>query len=143
MLRYVGLLVVWVVRIRLCRPGSVIGPQQQYLRMQEPLMWQAGKEMRDKARGAFEDATSGSAQAGSLDEEETADEEESMLSPEKPVMFSAEERKIVGSAPPTPDRPKPSRPAVSPSHFPGHEQKTKNAKLRVPATGNASKVLKF
>jgi len=34
-------IVAW---LRICRPGSVIGPQQQFLRQMEPLMWKAGEE---------------------------------------------------------------------------------------------------
>lgn len=31
--------------LRLCRPGSVIGPQQQYLEQLEPIMWRAGQDV--------------------------------------------------------------------------------------------------
>lgn len=34
-------IVAW---LRLCRPGSVIGPQQQFLRSMEEQMWRAGEE---------------------------------------------------------------------------------------------------
>jgi protein-tyrosine phosphatase len=32
--------------MRICRPGSVIGPQQQFLQDLEPVMWQEGEMMR-------------------------------------------------------------------------------------------------
>jgi len=34
--------------LRICRPGSVIGPQQQFLEMQQPKMWRAGDLYRQK-----------------------------------------------------------------------------------------------
>jgi len=34
--------------LRICRPGSVIGPQQQFLEMQQPKMWRAGDVYRAK-----------------------------------------------------------------------------------------------
>merc|ERR1712013_641949 len=34
--------------LRICRPGSVIGPQQQFLEMQQPKMWRAGDVYRQK-----------------------------------------------------------------------------------------------
>merc|ERR1712087_533385 len=34
--------------LRICRPGSVIGPQQQWLEMQQPKMWRAGDLYREK-----------------------------------------------------------------------------------------------
>merc|ERR1712087_422243 len=34
--------------LRICRPGSVIGPQQQFLEMQQPKMGRAGDEYRRK-----------------------------------------------------------------------------------------------
>jgi len=37
--------------LRICRPGSVIGPQQHFLEEQQPLMWKEGREMR--SRGFF------------------------------------------------------------------------------------------
>lgn len=36
--------------VRVCRPGSVIGPQQHYLREMQDIMWQEGEAWR-KARG--------------------------------------------------------------------------------------------
>lgn len=32
--------------VRICRPGSVIGPQQHFLREMQPIMWSEGKEWR-------------------------------------------------------------------------------------------------
>lgn len=39
--------------IRICRPGSIIGPQQHFIQELQPLMWRAGDEMRggDPGRG--------------------------------------------------------------------------------------------
>jgi len=34
--------------LRICRPGSVIGPQQQFLEQQQPKMWKAGDEYRKR-----------------------------------------------------------------------------------------------
>merc|ERR1712154_703878 len=34
--------------LRVCRPGSVIGPQQQFLEMQQPKMWRLGDQYRKK-----------------------------------------------------------------------------------------------
>ena len=34
--------------LRVCRPGSVIGPQQHYLQQMQPIMWRLGDEMRAK-----------------------------------------------------------------------------------------------
>merc|ERR550532_1584172 len=34
--------------LRICRPGSVIGPQQQFLERQQPRMWKLGDEYRRK-----------------------------------------------------------------------------------------------
>merc|ERR1712157_505472 len=34
--------------LRICRPGSVIGPQQRFLEMQQPKMWKAGDLYRAK-----------------------------------------------------------------------------------------------
>merc|ERR1719410_1165974 len=34
--------------LRICRPGSVIGPQQRFLEMQQPKMWKAGDLYRQK-----------------------------------------------------------------------------------------------
>merc|ERR1712157_377839 len=34
--------------LRICRPGSVIGPQQRFLEMQQPKMWKAGDLFRAK-----------------------------------------------------------------------------------------------
>ena len=34
--------------LRVCRPGSVIGPQQHYLKEIEPRMWAAGERARRK-----------------------------------------------------------------------------------------------
>jgi len=38
-------LIAWM---RICRPGTVIGPQQQFLKEMEPKMWAAGDEWRKK-----------------------------------------------------------------------------------------------
>jgi cell division cycle 14 len=32
--------------IRICRPGSVIGPQQNFLMQMQPLMWAEGDKYR-------------------------------------------------------------------------------------------------
>ncbi|KAF6123516.1 cell division cycle 14B [Phyllostomus discolor] len=37
--------------IRICRPGSVIGPQQQFLVMKQPSLWLEGDYFRQKLRG--------------------------------------------------------------------------------------------
>jgi cell division cycle 14 len=45
--------------LRLCRPGMVIGPQQHYLKLQEPRMWAIGKNSSIAAtrRGLCTEAT--------------------------------------------------------------------------------------
>merc|ERR1712129_588251 len=50
---YMGKHYVWTAHqviawLRICRPGSVIGPQQQFLEMQQPKMWRAGDVYRQK-----------------------------------------------------------------------------------------------
>ena len=34
--------------VRVCRPGSVIGPQQHFLREMQPIMWKEGKAWRSE-----------------------------------------------------------------------------------------------
>jgi hypothetical protein len=34
--------------MRVCRPGMVIGPQQQFLEELQPIMWQEGEQMRSQ-----------------------------------------------------------------------------------------------
>ena len=111
-------------------------------------MWKAGREMREKARAAFEASASGNSSSNGAaptpkidddEEEAAAGEDDEGMSHKGPAMFSAEERKAKGSAPPTPDRPRPSRPAISPSHFPNSSSKPK-----VPViTSGKGKQLKF
>ena len=36
--------------LRICRPGSVIGPQQQWLAEQQPRMWRQGELLHTQSR---------------------------------------------------------------------------------------------
>ncbi|CAH8868855.1 unnamed protein product [Trichobilharzia szidati] len=36
--------------IRICRPGSIIGPQQHWLDLKQPFCWQSGEKFREKQR---------------------------------------------------------------------------------------------
>eukprot|EP00750_Incisomonas_marina_P006097 INCI14320.4.p1 GENE.INCI14320.4~~INCI14320.4.p1 ORF type:complete len:441 (+),score=74.92 INCI14320.4:130-1452(+) len=44
--------------IRICRPGSIIGPQQHFIQELEPLMWRQGDELRSGGGGDVDSLSS-------------------------------------------------------------------------------------
>lgn len=57
--------------IRICRPGSIIGPQQHFLQDMQPIMWRAGDDMRGAAGGDSVEEVRGMLKSMSLQKEQT------------------------------------------------------------------------
>lgn len=76
-----------IAYIRICRPGSVIGPQQHYLKDMEPRMWRAGDMMRaqDAAAAAASSPLASSSGASARTDEGDALDPTLSTSPVKPL----------------------------------------------------------